>query len=733
MGASKLRIVQTMNQRFIRRATRTWTLAALGTVPALLSQPPDSAPISYNQVPALIETSGAAVPVGLQQMPLSPADRIVVRDTHFYTVGADLQPNTADDKRIRFFGVSLALSANFPSEADGEALARRLANLGVNIVRLHAIDQPARQGDVYPAGILVETSQPNLDVGATKALKRFISQLRQHGIYVDLNLHVNHTFPAEQGDFVPPQSKPLQIFDADMVRWQKQYAQNLLSALDLRNAPNLALVEVDNESTLIDNWQEGRLPTLVTGRYRDELALEWAKYEQTHHLESRPLPLKRSDLKSSTASNAATFFVELDQRYVSEIASAVRSVAGPDVPVSGTQIIHSGRWKHGGFANFDVNRDANYVDAHFYIDHYWFPHRQWDWSDWRISNSWIGDAFENTLLNVAFARAENKPFVVSEFNQPWPNQHASDLLPAVTQFAVGQDWDGLILYSYSHDQNWETANPSDFSLKGDSTKLAQFAQCARYFRSILPETALPRTVISLTRDDRITATLNNISGNLGAYLSKHFGVAPSTAETRQIQIGNSDKFGIQSVKSPRTSSYLFYNPQARQIIFGSSYAAGISGYLPVNQTARSPVLDLTLAQHSSGFATAFITSLDGSELQGSKRLLLSLPGFTMGKAGAGPQRLESTDLPGTWWTIRPETGNLPSANLYQVPGPAQMERVPATIVLHIPNERVTVHALGADGSPISQVPVHTDGKSLTFSVNAEGQPIATNYEIAIQP
>jgi hypothetical protein len=732
MGALKLRIVQIMNQRFIKRVSRTWTMVVLGTAPALLPQS-NSTPIWYAQVPPAIQAPETVPSVGLKQTPLGPADRIVVRNGHFYTIGTDLQSNTADDKRIRFFGVSLALSANFPSETDGAALARQLAKLGVNIVRLHAIDQPARQGDVYPAGILVDTSHPNLDVGATKTLKQFISQLGQQGIYVDLNLHVNHTFPADRGDFVPSQSKPLQIFDAGMVRWQKQYAQNLLLALDLRNAPNLALVEVDNESTLIDNWQEGRLPALVTGRYRDELTREWTQYEQNHHLQRRPLPLQRSDLNSSDASDAAEFFVELDQRFISGIASSVRSAAGTDVPVSGTQIIHSGRWKHGGFANFDVNREANYIDAHFYIDHYWFPHRQWDWSDWRISNSWIGDAFENTLLNVAFARAEKKPFVVSEFNQPWPNQHASDLLPVVTQFAVSQDWDGLILYSYSHDQNWETATPSDFSLKGDLTKLAQFAQCARYFRNILPGTALSETVISLNRGDRITAALNNISGNLGSYLSKHFGVATSVAQTRQIRIGDSEKFGIRSPPSPQGSSYLSYDPKVRQIIFGSSYAAGISGYLPVNQTARSSVLDLTLAQRSSGFATAFITSLDGNELQRSKRLLLSLPGFTMGKTSDGPQRLESTDLLGTWWTIRPETGNLPSTNLYQVAGPTQMERIPATIVLRVPNYRVTVHALSVDGSPIFQVPVHSDGKSLTFSVNADGQPFATNYQITIQP
>src|SRR5438552_1072210 len=62
--------------------------------------------------------------------PLGPADRIFVRDGHFYAVGTDLKPHTADDRRIRLFGVNFAFAGVFPAEADAPRIAKRLRRLG---------------------------------------------------------------------------------------------------------------------------------------------------------------------------------------------------------------------------------------------------------------------------------------------------------------------------------------------------------------------------------------------------------------------------------------------------------------------------------------------------------------------------------------------------------------------------------------------------------------------------
>jgi hypothetical protein len=719
-----------MSRRFLSNARRNVSVTAVGLV-FCCCQSQGSDVLRYEAVNVGETSPGLTLDAKQLGAPLGSADRIVIRNGHFSTVGTSGAPSSS--RRVRFFGVSLALSANFPSETDGEALAQRLAALGVNIVRLHAIDQPAQDSADGPVGMLRDAASPQLDPKAILVLSRFITQLGRHGIYVDLNLHANHTFPAKQaGDRIPSQSKPLPIFDADMMAWQASYTKNLLSGLGLRDRPNLAMVEINNESTLVDNWQEGTLPSLVTDRFLDALREKWITYCKDRQLSATPLPLEPSGLSADDARFAAGFFVDLDRRYIGRMVGVVRDELGNDVPISGTQIIHSGRWNHGGFANFDVNSAASFTDAHFYVDHYLFPHRQWDWTDWRISNGWLGDTPEQTLLNTAFARVAGRPFVISEFNQAWPNQQTSDLLPIVTQFAVAQDWDGLMLYDYAHDREWNAFTPSDFSLRGDFTKLAQFAQCAAYFRALYPGTALTQSFIALSPDDRAMADGTGIVGNLASYLSKHFGIPPSVAMTRQIALENAFHSGMRSTAPVETSSYFFYDQAARRFAFGSAYAAGISGFIPVGHRVESSLLELTLATGSRGFATVFLTSLDGTPLAESRRMLLSIPGFTMGTDTSGPQQLDAADLRGHWRTILPKEGGLPSASLYKVAGPAQMERIPATVSLQLSVSSVSVFALDIQGRRLRPISSRADGRHVTFDINRDGQPFAANYEITVE-
>ncbi len=662
---------------------------------------------------------------------IGPDNRIVIRDGHFYTVGPE--DSTLRGRRVKFFGVSLALAANFPNDADGEVLAQRLAKLGVNIVRIHAIDQPAQNAPDGPVGVLTDAAHVDLDALAVRNLSRFIDQLGTHGIYTDLNLIANHNFPAPRtGDHIPAQSKPLPIFDTDMTAWQETYVKSLLAALKLNGSPNLALVEVNNESTLIDAWQDGSLSSLVTGRYRDDLKQQWHAWCAANLCAATPFPLDRSALPPPAAKVAANFFLALDQRYMDRMIRAVRSVLGDDVPISGTQIIHSGRWNHGGFANFDVNRSASFIDAHFYVDHYFFPHKQWDWNDWQISNSWLGDNPQLTLFNTAFARLADRPFVISEFNQAWPNEQASDLLPIITQFAVAQDWDGLILYDYAHDRKWNETTPSDFSLRGDPTKLVQFAQCAAYFRSNAVGTALNQTVISLSRDQRLRAAASGINGNLAPYLLQHFRVPPTLATRRQIAMEDGPSFSARDTSSNTTSSWLTYDPAVRQFIFGSAYAAGISGFLPQGRLTESAELGVTLKPGSGGFATAFLTSLDNKPLTSSTHYLLTLPGATFGTEEGTPQSLSTVGWRGTWKSIASPTGKTPSASLYHVPGPVQMERIQAAIRLKVTPQRASVTALDLSGAPLFTVPARIDGPLLEFDVNTEQRRFAASYDIVVQ-
>src|SRR5262245_27771621 len=87
-------------------------------------------PVSYYQFPIDQDRLSGAVDFSFLNHPLSAADRIFVREGHFLRVGNDLKPETADDERIRMFGVNLAFGANFPAETDARRIAKRLRRLG---------------------------------------------------------------------------------------------------------------------------------------------------------------------------------------------------------------------------------------------------------------------------------------------------------------------------------------------------------------------------------------------------------------------------------------------------------------------------------------------------------------------------------------------------------------------------------------------------------------------------
>ena len=251
------------------------------------------------------------------------------------------------------------------------------------------------------------------------------------------------------------------------------------------NDPALAMVEINNESSLLGAWQRKELDQLK-GEYERLLQQQWqhwivrqfgslskacevwgscgavkqgallVKADETQilnvgegYLARIQHWLKRILQRLNVNSSAVLapdfqlhqtgagrrvldftrFLVEMDRQYLDQMRKTIRAEVGELVPITGTQMYF------GGVLNADSQRDMDYLDEHFYVDHYDFPHQPWDNNDWRIRDQSVLSDGLSSLLRRAFYRDVNKRFVLSEFNQPYPNRQGAEIIPVVSAIA----------------------------------------------------------------------------------------------------------------------------------------------------------------------------------------------------------------------------------------------------------------------------------------------------------
>jgi len=193
--------------------------------------------------------------IAMDYKPLTEQDRLSAK-THFVNQRG---------QRVRLWGVNLSFEANFPTHADAERIAKRMAAFGVNTVRCHHMDTAN-----WPRGIW-DTDGRTLHPEAIDRLDYFIDALAKHGIYTNLNLHVGKKHSA---DLNLPESpteydKMVNIFTPELVEAQKDYARKLLTHKNPYRSNTtyaedyaVAIVEITNENSLFMWNAETTLRTL---------------------------------------------------------------------------------------------------------------------------------------------------------------------------------------------------------------------------------------------------------------------------------------------------------------------------------------------------------------------------------------------------------------------------------------------------------------------------------------
>ena len=209
----------------------------------------------------------------------------VGNDGHFY-IGSE---------RIKFLGVNFTAASCFPQKTQAEVIARRLAKFGINVVRLHFLDNMWGFSIFGYPGTYNNTRSFNSE--ALDRLDYFIAKLKENGIYVNINLLVGRNFMP--GDGLPSsidnldwkQKQVPAMFYQTMIDLQKEYATNLLTRLNpytntyYNNEPAIAFVEIVNEQGLVHGWLDGTIDILPQ-EFSEDLRVKWNNWlvdkYQTH-------------------------------------------------------------------------------------------------------------------------------------------------------------------------------------------------------------------------------------------------------------------------------------------------------------------------------------------------------------------------------------------------------------------------------------------------------------------
>lgn len=258
-------------------------LLAAGIALLTIARVPAAIPAGWFEWPAVEPVAGSALDLSaMNAVRGAQLPRLGVRDGRF------VQP---DGTRVRMWGANLTSGEAFPATAEeADLIARTLAKAGVNIARLHHLDNPwgvGKGGSIWPEG----RPHLELDPGQLDRLHRLIGALRDRGVYSNLNLKVSKSLVPADGfpesvTQVKDFQKRVDIFDRRMIELQKDYARRVLTTrnpytgLAPAGDPAIAIVELNNENSLLGFWTRdlGRGLDRLPVEFRDELQGQWNQW-----------------------------------------------------------------------------------------------------------------------------------------------------------------------------------------------------------------------------------------------------------------------------------------------------------------------------------------------------------------------------------------------------------------------------------------------------------------------
>lgn len=324
-----------------------------------------------------------------------------------------------DGTLAKFWGVNFNGAACFPSKEYAQNVARRLAQTGCNVVRLHQLDAEFGTPNIFAftKGRHLNTTR-QLDLQSMDRLDYLIYCLEQEGIYLYLDMMTYRQF--KEGDGVMdayglgPAAKPWCLIDPTLIELQKEYATQLwthvnpYTGLAYCDDPAFILTEIVNECdlfTINDTIQYEKPENTYYNRQMREKFRDWLL---ENHLE---YDWAHCDLKSQDQ-EMIDFKLYLTDKYYSQMYQHLRDI-GVKIPITGTNWICRGYDFHASHKNMD------FMDTHLYVTN-------WKWDADRTFLDTSITSMTNPRNISSRMCVAGKPSFISEWDMPWPNPYRAE-------------------------------------------------------------------------------------------------------------------------------------------------------------------------------------------------------------------------------------------------------------------------------------------------------------------
>ncbi|MFJ4349124.1 glycosyl hydrolase family 5 [Pseudomonas sp. NPDC089401] len=539
-------------------------------------------------------------------------------------VGEQLQ--FADGTPVRFWGTNLAAFALFDTPDEEIKLqAKRLSALGFNLVRLHHHDSPWVLTNVFGEVAKLRNTQ-QLSAASLKKLDWWIKCLKDEGIYVWLDLHVERVVSADDNIYAFDELAKGEPYTGikgyayvnvtlqqAMKRFAEQYLThvNSFTGLAYKDDPGIAAVLLTNENDVTQHFGNALLPDKGVPKHN----LLYMNQARAFAARSG-LPADKT-WRAWEPGPGKLFLNDLERRFNVDLIGHLRSL-GVQVP-----IVTTSTWGGNGLAALPALTAGNLVDAHGY--------------------GGIGQLEKNPLTSdgminwLGAAQVLGLPMTVTEWNAepfPLPDRHSLPLYVAAT--ASHQGWAALMQYAYSQEafsEGWRRAD--NWNAYNDPAMLATLPAAALLYRRGDVRLASTRYVFAPTAETlfgRVITPANSVMLRTAMEKGRLQIAMPATAELPWLQPGvvpagaqvltdpDQALLAADASESVSDSGEIRRNWQQGLYTLDTPQTQAATGWLG----GRPITLGDIEVQLRTAYASVVVQSLDAKPLAQSRSLLVSL-------------------------------------------------------------------------------------------------------------